>query len=262
MKFNEEKIRKDLAAFSVPDCGPEKMRETVRAAKQAYGENLAAKRLGFPEFIAVQIRFIGRWVWMAQAALLLAFLLLWSRYRTGSGGTQDLFLLFSAVAPMVAFVGFPEILKSCSHNMEEIEACTRFSLRKLMGARMLILGLTDLCSLTVILAVSAADESAIILRMILYLFVPFNVTCCGCLAILRRAPGRYGGYSCAAVCMICVAAFAKLSFVRNCYEAAATWAWAVLFFLSAACIVFEIARAFHGFDSFLQAQKGTLSVPW
>lgn len=262
MKLSEKKIREGLRQFPVPAYDPEGLEKTVRSAERAYGEQLIAKRIGFPEFIAMQVRFIGRWVWAAHSALLLLFLLLLSRYQFGIRDMQPVFLLFSTIAPLVAFVGFPEILKSCSHNMEEIEACTRFSLRRLMAARMLILGLADLCCLTAILAASSANKGALVWRMILYLFVPFNLTCCGCLTVLRRVRNRYDGYSCAAVCAFCVAVFTKLSFRREYYEAAASGVWAVLFFLSAAYIVFEVFRALQSPGGFFRTKEETVFIPW
>lgn len=262
MKINERNIRKGFASFSVPAYDPEKMRETVRLAKKAYRERQAAERIGFWEFLSMQLRFIGKWVWLAQAALLLLVLLAVGRRSSSVFELRPIFLLFSFVAPLIAFVGFPEILKSYSYGMAEIEACARFSMRKLMGARMLILGLADLCCLTVILAVSTAGSGVPLLRMILYLFVPFNVTCCGCLTVLDHVRSRQGGYFCAAVCIFCIVIFTRLSFVREYYEAAATGAWVFLFFCSLAYFAFELIRTFRGFDSLSHSQKETLSVPW
>ena len=112
MKMNDRKIRKDLQQFSVPPYDRDKMQETIHLAKQAYKERLLSKRIGFWEFIAMQVRFIGHWVWLAQAALLLVALFFLSRCRIGTVDMQSIFLLLSSVAPMIAFVGFPEIMKS------------------------------------------------------------------------------------------------------------------------------------------------------
>lgn len=258
MKRNEGKIREALGPFSVPACDPEKMRRTVRLAKAAYRERQVSVRIGFWEFLSMQLRFIGKWVWLAQAALLLPVLAAAGRPPAGN----SLLLFFASAAPLVAFLGFPEILKSYSHGMAEIEACTRFSMRKLMGARMLILGLADLCCLTVILAASAAHSGLPFLQMILYLFVPFNCSCCGCLTVLDHVKSRQGGYFCAVVCILCIAFFSRLSLIREYYEAAATGVWAVLFFCSLAYFAAELVRTFRSFDGLPAACKGTLSVPW
>lgn len=262
MKINERKIRQDLAAFPVPACDPEKLRETVRLAETAYRERQAAVRIGFREFLSMQLRFISKWVWLAQAALLLPVLLTIGRGPLSMGEMRPELFILSSCASLIAFLGFPEILKSYSHGMAEIEACSRFSMRRLMGARMLILGLADLCCLTVILTVSAASSGTPVLRMILYLLVPFNVTCCGCLTVLDHVKSRQGGYFCSAVCILCIAVFARLSFVERYYEAAATGAWAVLFFCSLAYFVIELFRAFRGFDCLFCSKRETLSVPW
>jgi len=262
MKINERKIREDLASFSVPAYDPEKMRETVQLAKAAYRERQFAARIGFWEFLSMQLRFIGKWVWLAQVVLLLSVLLAVSRRSFAVNEMQHVFLVFSCAVPLLAFLGFPEILKSYAHGMAEIEGCTRFSMRKLMGARMLILGLADLCCMTVILAASAARSGTPVLRMILYLFVPFNVTCCGCLTVLEHVKSRQGGYFCAAVCVLCIAVFSQLSFVKGFYETAATGMWIVLFFCSLAYFATELFRAFRSFDRLFCSKQETLSVPW
>lgn len=262
MRLNEKKIREDLKSFSVPVYDQEKLRETVRLAKAAYRQRQAAARIGFWEFLSMQLRFISKWVWLSQAVLLLPILLVIGHDPLSMNEMRTIFLILSSVAPLIAFLGFPEILKSYSHGMAEIEACTRFSMRRLMGARMLILGLTDLCCLTVILAVSVASSGMPVLRMILYLFVPFNVTCCGCLTVLDHIKSRQAGYYCAAVGVFCVAVFSRLSLVEKYYETAATGVWAVLFFCSLTYFVIELIRTFREFDSLFCSKQETLSVPW
>lgn len=261
MKLNDRKIREDLKRLSVPAYEPDKMKETVFLAKKAYRERLLSKRIGFWEFITMQVRFIGRWVWLSQAALLIGSLCLLNRFHFGKADMQPVFLLLSSAASVIAFVGFPEILKSYAHNMEEIEECTRFSMRKLMGSRMLILGLADLCSMTIILAVSAAGNASLILRMILYLFVPFNLTCCACLTVLDHVKSRYDGYYSGAICVACIMLFYKLALDKKYYEAAATGAWIVFFYISIAYLAIEIVRVFQSFNRVCFNDE-TLSAKW
>ena len=261
MKINERKIRQDLNQFSVPHYDRDKMQETICLAKQAYKERLLSKRIGFWEFIEMQVKFIGHWVWIAQAVFLLVALFALSRCHIGTVDMQSVFLMLSSVAPLIAFVGFPEILKSYAHNMEEIEASTRFSMRKLMGARMLILGLSDICSLTIILVASAAGNAALILRMILYLFVPFNLTCCACMTVLNHVKSRYDGYYCAAICFACMVTFYRLPLATHYYETAATGVWIILFFISVVYLAIEIVHVFQSFNRVCFSDE-MLSVKW
>lgn len=262
MNRNTREFRDYLQQYQIPDYDPEKMEQTIRLARQAYRNRLLSKRIGFGEFIQMQIHFIGHGVWLAQAVLLIIALIAISSSSFSLKQMRPLFLTFSCVVPLIAFLGFPEILKSYSQGMAEIEACTRFSIRKLMGARMLILGLADLCCLTVILAMSVTSSGLPVLRMILYLFVPFNVTCCGCLTVLNHVKDRQAGYYCAAVGAFCIAVFLRLSFVRKYYEAAATGVWAILLFCSLAYFIIELIHAFHSFDCIFDSSKETVSVPW
>ncbi len=262
MKINKRKIREDLDAFSIPPYDPEKMRETILLAKKSYCERQATARIGFWQFLSLQFHFISKWVWLVQAAFLCLIMLAAISGPFDGDRLESVVLFFACAAPLIAFLGFPEILKSYSHGMAEIEACTRFSMCRLMGARMLILGLADLCCLTMILAVSVVHSGLPFLQMILYLFVPFNVTCCGCLTVLDHVKSRQAEYFCAAVCIFCIAAFSRLSLVKKYYEAAATGIWTVLFFCSLAYFILELIRTFRSFNSLSHSQKETLSVPW
>lgn len=261
MKMNHRKIRKDLQQFSVPPYDRDKMQETIHLAKQAYKERLLSKRIGFWAFIEMQIRFIGHWVWLSQAVLLFVALFFLGRFRTNTADMQSVFLLVSSFAPMVAFVGFPEMMKSYAHNMEEIEACTRFSMRKLMGARMLILALAALCSLTIILAASVTGDASLILRMILYLFVPFNLTCCACMTVFDHVKSTYAGYYCGAICVAFMVIFCRLPWTAHYYEIAATGAWIILFLISIVYLAIEIVRVFQSFNRVYICDE-MLSVKW
>ena len=262
MKMNTQKIKKDLRKFSVPDYDKGKMEETVHLAKRAYHEGQKTFRIGFWEFLTLQVHFISRAVWLSQAAILLLFLMLLRQSGLGAAGMQQMLLLLSSAAPLIAFAGFPEILKSVSHNMAEIEACTRFSLRRLVGARLFIIGMADLCCLSVILAVTAANSNASVFQLILYLFVPFNMTCCGCLTVFAHIKSGNDGYFCAAVCVLCMSVFSILSFHKEYYEAAATGVWLAMFLISLLYLAVETLHACRSLERFYNSKHETFSVKW
>ena len=262
MNRSDRKLRDYLQQYTVPPYDSKKMKQTVRLARQAYHDRLLSKRIGLWEFIRMQVRFIGRGLWLSQAVLLVFALVVISLSSISLNEMRPMFLTISGVVPLIAFLGFPEIMKSYSNGMAEIEACTRFSIRKLVGARMLILGLTDLCCLTIILAASVASSGLPVLRMILYLSVPFNVTCCGCLTVLDHVKNTQSGYYCSAVGVVCIAVFLRLSFIKEYYEAAAMGAWIILFFCSLVYFVIELIRTFRGLDRLFGSKQETLSVPW
>ncbi len=261
MSRNRRGMEKDLLSYPVPDFDRERMEATVRLVRKAYSERLLTKRTGFLKLAAIQARFIGRWVWIAQAAFIVLFLVFAHMNHIERHGLQRLFFIFSALAPMIAFLIVPELLKSHVHGMEEIESSTRFSIQKLFGARMLIIGLADLFCLTMIIAAAAAGSGADFLRLGMYLFVPFNLTCCGCLTVLDRVKSRYSGYYCGLLCLVFAIAFARLSLVPKLYEASATGVWTVMFALSAAYLAVEVARTVRHSKNIL-SRRENLSVAW
>ena len=64
----------------------------------------------------MQVHYIGRWVWFAQSVLVLGFLILLTVYHFGQTDLQHILLLFSTISPMIAFIGFPELMKSYTHD--------------------------------------------------------------------------------------------------------------------------------------------------
>ncbi len=261
MRKNRQGMEKDRLSYPVPDFDRERMEATVGLVRKAYSERLLGKRTGFLKLAAMQTRFIGRWVWAAQAAVIVLFLAFAHSYQLERHSLQRLLFVFSALAPMIAFLIVPELLKSHVHNMEEIESSTRFSIHKLFGARMLVIGLADLFCLTLIIAAASNESGAAFLRLGMYLFVPFNLTCCGCLIVLERVKSRYCGYYCGLFCLVLVIVFARLSLVAKLYEASATGVWTVMFALSAAWLAVEVARTVrHSRD--IMSRRENLSVAW
>ena len=70
MNRSDRKLRDYLQQYTVPPYDSKKMKQTVRLARQAYHDRLLSKRIGLWEFIRMQVRFIGRGLWLSQAVLL------------------------------------------------------------------------------------------------------------------------------------------------------------------------------------------------
>lgn len=262
MKINDEKMHETLKQFSVPDYDRHKLQETIKVSIEAYKGNFFSRRIDFGDFIRMQVRFIGGWIWIIQAMILIGFLVLISQNNFEGDNLKNIVVLFSLAAPMIAFVGFPELLKSYAHDMEEIELCTRFSMRKLIAARMIILGFVDLFCLTIILAVSAFhNDSVFIFRMILYLVVPFNVTCCGCITVMNHVKSRQGGYYCGIICFLCMAVFGWLSFVKSYYETVSQGVWLIMFLITTFYFASAVIKYFKGFAGDLEKEH-TISIRW
>lgn len=262
MNVNKQKVIKYLKAYSVPPYDPEKLQETIELGKDIYMRSQTSARIGLLKFILYQFSFISKWVWALQLALLIIVFLATEKFTHSINSIQLVFAIFSSSTPLIAFFGIPELLKSYSYSMYEIEGCTRFSMYKLMGARMLIIGLADLCCLTVILTISIANIEVPIERLILYLLVPFNVTCCCCLAVLLHVKSNQGGYACAGICVFFIVLFTRLSFIKEIYETAVTGVWAIMFICSLIGFTIETIRTLQATSNIFCVKKDSITIPW
>lgn len=232
MKVTNKKIKKRLEDYKIPEFDKSKMIETIEASKKEYIKHQGRTPISFKEFIMMQIRFINPFVWIFQVCTLIVFSIILYDLRLGENEVKNIYLLLSFTAPIVAFTGFPEILKSISYNTYEIESSTYFSMQKLTAARIFIFAITDLFCLTFILSLVALGSSESLLQLILYLLVPFNITCCGCITVLNHVKSRNGSYYCLGIATICMLFTYIISNYDLVYKEASTVIWLVIFIIS------------------------------
>lgn len=233
--MNEQKMKKLLRTYDVPNASPGKMQETARLAKAALEKARTRQRTGFIQLFKGQIRYVSPFVWLAQALLLgvcAALLFLSRREEYSLAQIKQLFLLLSSAAPLLTLTGVPEIAKSISHNMQEIELSCKHSLQRLMAVRLILIGSADVLVLTVLLVLGNAWYDCDAVRLILYLLVPFNVACAVCLWVIARARNAVANVICAAICALLLAGFLALSSFTALYESTATWLWGIGLLLS------------------------------
>lgn len=166
----KNKLKKDLTLyFEAPK--PEKKREFIRKVKPA--------RISMATMLWIQCCYISVWAWLCSAAFFgLMFLL--SLYPEG----KDLGLIL-AMTPFWGMVAMTESLRSWHCGMQELEMAARFSLKSVIFARLLILGLGN-----VILLFALAGANAV------YLLTPYLLASAGGIVIVRRMHGKEANYMC------------------------------------------------------------------
>ena len=112
------------------------------ARKEAYSRQ---QRLSFPQFLSMQIRFIGWKVWAVQAACLLTVCGLLS-HLLGQGywkDPQSVAGLLVCLSLLTFMAAPPFLYRSVRYRMQEVEAAARFSSVQLLMARLIIIGIGD-----------------------------------------------------------------------------------------------------------------------
>ena len=153
------------------------------ARKEAYSRR---QRLSFPQFLSMQIRFIGLKVWAVQGASLLAVCWLLSQLF-GQGYWKGLLACLSLLTFMTAP---PFLYRSIRYRMQEVEAAARFSSVRLLMARLIIIGIGDATLLSGVLLTAAAKTALLPSSSVVSVAFPFLLASSGCLYLLGHVCPR------------------------------------------------------------------------
>lgn len=238
MKINIKNELKKHYQNIPPEPNPDGMKQTVLQTRMAMPV-IDYNSLSFWQFIFSQFCFIRRKVWIAQFFIVLAcgLALFYLPEETKT------FAVISAAAPLIVLTNVFELSRSYTHGTVEIELSTPYSLKQVIIARLTVLGMVDVLCLTILLVLSGIQLPTEIYAVVLYAFVPFLATCFGCLLILNRIKRKECNYYCAAIGLFITLAIgvATVQYPKM-YELAAIWAWAILFVVTLAGMIYEINR--------------------
>ena len=157
----------------------------------------------------IQLRYISPLFWLLQAA---AFALL---IAVNSGPNPEYQIMLSAFGPVLMAISAPELAKSYTHGMWELESSAMYSLPRLTSIRLFIVGSIDILMLS---AASLAFGKHIELHPIDRLFsiaVPFLLGSLTNFVILDRIPGQIGSALCAACALLIAVLSASLAESRT-----------------------------------------------
>ena len=201
-------------AFSVP--APKK--------KRAFLRTLPKQEVGLGTLILSQAAYIREWSWAVSFLMfaLVAFV--------AQMAEQDVVWILSAVMPFAALLLILEFAKSSAYGMSELEMSSRFSLRTILLARMVMLGAVQMLGL--LLTVPMAGMTLISNGA--YLLVPYLLTALSGLVAVRRIRGKEGLFVCGSIsAFVCVLAPMLKYVVPMLYdqENRILWVFAVLLLL-------------------------------
>lgn len=175
------KLKKELSeCFQAPE--PRK--------KTAFLNKIPMPRANMSSFILTQIFFIRKRIWVVSVLIFAAAVL--------GAYTIDLNAVWpvSSLVPFLAMEVVTESGKSGACGMEELEQSARFSLKSVVMARFLILGIFNLGIMIFLICVCREAVNIPLMRSVVYLFVPYLLTAFISLRIVRRFRSREGMYGC------------------------------------------------------------------
>lgn len=170
-------------------------------------------------FLLQQCSYISAGAWGISAAVFAAVCFF------GRTAGKECVWMVSAILPFLVCVTMCECMRSMTYGMAELELTARFSLKSVITARILILGLGNLALLCVIIPVCAAGGESGIIRTGVYLTVPYLLTGTADLHVLRRLHNKEAVYICMGL-SVCVSGLVLAGGILDIlYEKEFLWLW-------------------------------------
>lgn len=174
------------------------------------------------EFLALQLFYIEKRIWVLSGFLLLFIVWICSR----SAGNYPF-----ALTPLLAAGILFETGRSGRWNMTELEQAARFSARSVMLARTFLLGAIQTAGLVIIILLVWPFYSYSVMRVFLYMMVPY-LTAAFLGSLYERKYRTDRGWGSVQICILSSVVFASVPlFFRQLYEERLMVLWAAVLIL-------------------------------
>lgn len=149
--------------------------KVIDIGKQKITENQLCRHSLFDLFRS-SIRFTRLHTWLIQFSLLILTTLLITK---AINDESHMFIIQSLTVAVIfsAIFFMDELFRSFTSGMWELEQTLKYDLRQHTIIKLLIFGLTDLCLIICLAFISQGVIAISFWKIILYLLVPFNITC-------------------------------------------------------------------------------------
>ncbi len=151
------------------------LKRTLTKAEMELSKRKKRDRIGFLEFFIRQIKYLSVPIWCLQG-ILLFFLLSTLGYLYGAlamTSEKQLAVLLCSCVILILLTTIPVIERSIRYQMNMVEAATKFSIKSILAAKLLTIGLGDGAMIVAVMLFTVKQTSLSILQAITYLMVPF-----------------------------------------------------------------------------------------
>ncbi len=156
--------------------------------KQNFLKNIRPREVSVLEMLLQQFSYIRVTVWL-YALLLIVIAVLGSVYRV-----EQTTLVITMMMPFAAVASVLETRRSKKYGMSELEMATRFSLRSVVIARLLIVGLAAITVLCVVSPMIATTFGEDVNVTAIHIVIPYCITMIIGLQLERSPLGRATEY--------------------------------------------------------------------
>ena len=246
MKDQDRYFQKMLGAYTVAPAGEMNIQKTVLAGKQLLMKN-PVQELRWYRRIGNQFKYISPLLWLSQLLAIGICMLLISQISSDTDITSILSAI-SFVVALLGVVGFPEICKSFSYQMWELEQSCKYNLRQIVAIKLSIIGTIDLLIILAITLFTSLQTELPMWEMALYLFVPFNLACIVSFFITSLARNKNSvfpifpaGFGFAFLMLLWINRFSP-------YQSISIPIWLILCFGTFAILIWKAAQFIKGMD--------------
>lgn len=246
MKDQDRYFQKMLGAYTVAPAGEMNIQKTVLAGKQLLMKN-PVQELRWYRRIGNQFKYISPLLWLSQLLAIGICMLLISQISSDTDITSILSAI-SFVVALLGVVGFPEICKSFSYQMWELEQSCKYNLRQIVAIKLSIIGTIDLLIILAITLFTSLQTELPMWEMALYLFVPFNLACIVSFFVTSLARNKNSvfpifpaGFGFAFLMLLWINRFSP-------YQSISIPIWLILCFGTFAILIWKAAQFIKGMD--------------
>lgn len=164
-----------LSEYKVEAAGEAVIQKTISAGKQLISQS-HTQRVCLPRRIFNQLRYISPLLWGTEGVIVIFCILIISQINEDT----DITLVLSSLSFFMALLGifgFPELCKSFSCQMWELEQSCKYNLRQIVTLKLSLIGVLDLMLILIISSATSIQIGLPLWEITLYLFVPFNLSC-------------------------------------------------------------------------------------
>lgn len=162
----------------------------VPIKKKDFFSNLQPQSVSTFTFIRSQIRHIRKWIWIFSIFIFVGFLI-GAKFME-----RNVLWHVSASMPLLALSSITERSRSETYGMAEFELASRFSLKSVILARLVILGTANLLLFFLLVPFAFMNSNTNLLQTGIYILCPYLLTTFLGLLVTRKIRGKETLYLC------------------------------------------------------------------
>lgn len=196
---SEKEVKEWLKGYESPPLSGGEMDELIKKINSPVANFY---RMPLLKFIKSQFVFIRKRTWLCQFIVGIIGCLFIGFYSKQQIRMYDVYPFLTAIAPVLMITGMDEISRIYDGSLCELQQTTKYPLKVILLVRMSIMASVDILLLFIIGIYLKTLYQREIVSTMLYILVPFEVSCIGILIIMRHLRGNMLNYVCLVYCSI------------------------------------------------------------